>query len=48
MVVSVVRDGEVAISTSLARYLQLNERELRWLVEVAGPRALAAFAEAGR
>jgi hypothetical protein len=41
LVVSVVRNGRFEISTEDDQYVQLNERELAWIVEQAGPRALA-------
>jgi hypothetical protein len=43
LIVSVVRDGTVGISTAVDQYVQLNERELVWFVEQAGPRALAVM-----
>lgn len=48
LIVSIVRGGTVAVSTESDEYVRLNERELAWLVETAGPRALAAMrAKAG-
>jgi len=48
LVISVVRDGTVGISTDVHRYVQLNERALAQLVEEAGPKALAVMrAKAG-